>query len=180
MTPRRIAVIGTSGAGKTTLAAGISERLGIAHVELDALHWLENWTPNPTFRETVAAALSEPTWVVDGNYSRVSELTLGQADTAVWLDYRLPRLLWRTHNRIWRRALMREVLYNGNRERLWEHLFTRESLYWWVLTTYRSRRRRFAALETRFPHLQVVRLRTPVETAVWLKSLPHEVTAVNR
>ena len=45
--PRRIAVVGTSGSGKTTLARRLAQRLGIPHVELDALHWEPDWTPAP-------------------------------------------------------------------------------------------------------------------------------------
>ncbi len=172
MTPRRIAVLGSTAAGKTTLAGRISERLGIPHVELDALHWHENWTPNPDLRDAVAAALSGPAWVVDGNYLQVSDLTLGRAETAVFLDYRLPRLLWQLNGRIWRRVLAGEVLFNGNRESLRTHLFSRDSLYWGLLRTYRSGRRRLAGLEAEFPHLQVVRMRTPAEAAAWLGSLP--------
>ena len=90
--PRRIAVVGTSGSGKTTLAHRLAERLGIPHVELDALHWGPNWTPVAAdlFRERVAQALSGEAWVVDGNYSRVRDIIWTRADTLVWLDYSWP------------------------------------------------------------------------------------------
>jgi len=39
----RIAVIGTSGAGKTTLARRIAGRLKLPHVELDAINWQAGW-----------------------------------------------------------------------------------------------------------------------------------------
>ena len=35
--PRRINVVGTSGSGKTTVAGAIAERLGLPHIEMDAL-----------------------------------------------------------------------------------------------------------------------------------------------
>jgi adenylate kinase family enzyme len=39
----RIAVIGPSGSGKTRLAGRLAGVLGVAHVELDALHHGPNW-----------------------------------------------------------------------------------------------------------------------------------------
>ncbi|WP_205370744.1 MULTISPECIES: AAA family ATPase [Thermoleptolyngbya] len=39
---QRIAIVGTSGTGKTTLAQQVGRQLGIAHIELDALHWEPN------------------------------------------------------------------------------------------------------------------------------------------
>jgi adenylate kinase family enzyme len=39
----RIAVIGATGAGKTTLAHNIAQRLGYRHIEMDSLHWEPHW-----------------------------------------------------------------------------------------------------------------------------------------
>ena len=76
---RRIAVKGGSGPGKTTLAAEPARRLGVEHIELDALHHGPNWS-EPTaeqFRMTVQSAMDrQPAgWVIDGSYG---------ASWAVW------------------------------------------------------------------------------------------------
>ena len=39
----RIAVIGTSGAGKTTFSRRLAGVLGAPHIELDAINWGANW-----------------------------------------------------------------------------------------------------------------------------------------
>ena len=84
-TPRRISIIGTTGSGKTTLGQNIAARLGISHIELDAIHWRENWEPLPIdeFRNQLALALPEDAWVVDGNYSKVRDIIWERADTIV-------------------------------------------------------------------------------------------------
>src|SRR6476619_989744 len=42
--PRRLRVLGTSGAGKSRLAARVSEVLGVPRLELDAVFWDADWT----------------------------------------------------------------------------------------------------------------------------------------
>ena len=118
MAYQRIAVIGTTGSGKTTLARAVAVQLDTPHVELDALHWGPNWTSpaHLELRARVGAALNSERWVVDGNYSKVRDIIWARADTIVWLDYSLPLTLWRLTRRTLRRLAKREVLWNGNRE----------------------------------------------------------------
>jgi adenylate kinase family enzyme len=154
------------------LARRLARLLGLPHVELDALHWGPNWTlPSiPVFRGRVAQALSGDRWVVDGNYGRARDIVWSRADTVVWLDYALPvimgRLLWRTLQRV----LTREELWSGNRERLWNQFFSRESLLLWALQTYGRRRRQYPLLfdQPEHAHLTVVRLRSPRAADAWL------------
>jgi adenylate kinase family enzyme len=171
----RIAVVGATGSGKTTLARRISAHLQIPHVELDALHWDRDWTPAPleVFRARVADALSGDAWVVDGNYSKVRDVVWSRADTIVWLDYPLPLILWRLARRLWQRTMTQEELWNGNRERLRDHLLSRDSLFLWALKTYRRRRKEYPVLfkQAEFSHLYVVHLRSPREANAWLRSL---------
>jgi adenylate kinase family enzyme len=93
---RRIVIIGPSAVGKTTLSARLARILGVPHIELDAIHWGPNWTPagRDAFCATVDRALSGDGWVVDGSYSSVRHIVWPRADTVVWLDYGLPRVLW--------------------------------------------------------------------------------------
>jgi adenylate kinase family enzyme len=168
-------VIGTSGSGKTTTASQIAHRLGIPHVELDALHWEPDWTPAPLdlFRERVARALSGDTWVVDGNYGKVRDIVWGRAATVVWLDYRLTVIMGQLVHRTWRRIVMRETLWGGNRESLRQTLFSRESILLWALQTYQRRRREYPLLFDRpeYAHLTVVCLRSPRDMRTWLLGL---------
>ncbi|KAJ2986520.1 hypothetical protein HDV02_006683 [Globomyces sp. JEL0801] len=39
----KIRIIGRPGTGKTTLAANVSDRVGVRHFELDSFVWLEDW-----------------------------------------------------------------------------------------------------------------------------------------
>ncbi len=169
---RRIVVIGTTGSGKTTLARQLAERLGVPHVELDTLHWEPNWTMAPleTFRERVAQALQGEAWVVDGNYSKVRDIVWSRADMIIWLDYPFRVILARLIRRTLRRLITREELWNGNRERWREQFFSRESLFLWMLRTYRRRRREYPELlqQPEYAHLSVVRLRSPREAERWL------------
>ena len=93
---RRIVIIGPSAVGITTLSARLARILGVPHIELDAIHWGPNWTPaeRDVFCATVDRALSGDGWVVDGSYSSVRHIVWPRADTVVWLDYGLPRVLW--------------------------------------------------------------------------------------
>lgn len=171
--PQRIVVVGGPGAGKTTLARTLAERLDVPHVELDALHWQPNWTPAAIdeFRRRVTAALRGERWVVDGNYSKVRPIVWRRADTLVWLDYPLPLILWRLGRRSVRRVVRQEALWNENRETWRSLLFARDSLFWWAVKTHYRRRRETPQLlqQPEYAHLTAVRLRSPAATARWLE-----------
>jgi len=115
---KRIAVIGVTGSGKTTLAGDLARTLGISQVELDALRFGPGWSepPNEVFRERVAKALQIAGWVTDGNYSMLRDIIWKQADTVVWLDYPFLVCFWRLLRRTLRRVVLQEELWNNNRE----------------------------------------------------------------
>ena len=66
---KRIVVAGASGAGKTTAARRISERLGLPYTEIDGLFHGPLWEPRASLRADVEAFTAEPTWVIEWQYS---------------------------------------------------------------------------------------------------------------
>lgn len=82
---RRIAIYG--GGGKTSLADALARKLGIRHIELDAIQHGPDWlqTPEDEFARTLERRIGESSegWVTDGNYSQHRPLILAQADTVI-------------------------------------------------------------------------------------------------
>jgi adenylate kinase family enzyme len=171
----RVAVVGSSASGKSTLAARLAARLAVPHVELDALFWGPNWTPpdDEDFRAIVRREASAGAWVMDGNYSRFLPITLERADTVVWLDLPLRTCLWRVIARTVHRVRTHENLWaSRNREELRKQL-GRDSLVWYVLKTHRRRRREHVArfADPGLAHLRIFRFRSSAEADRWLATI---------
>ena len=175
---RRIVVVGSTGWGKTAFAGELSRRLGIPHVELDALNWGPNWTevPDERFRESTAEQVAQDSWVVDGNYHRVRDIVWPRASTVVWLDYPFSLVSRQLVVRTFRRAFARTTLWSGNRERLWTHFLTRDSLFLWLFKTYWRRKREYPRLFglPEYAHLTVVRSSSSKQSKRWLDRVAPE------
>ena len=172
---RRVVVIGTSGAGKTTLAGQLAHILDAPHIELDAYRHGPNWTetPDDIFRQRIADALTGDDWVVDGNYSVARDIVWARATAIVWLDYPFPLVFWRLFHRTMSRYFRQTELWNGNRENLRGVLFEKDSLFVWAFKMHWRRRKSlpvaFALPE--YAHLDVTRFRAPRAAKRWLESL---------
>lgn len=115
---RRIMIVGPTNAGKSTLAVAIGQKLGIPvrHVDLlrHAPHtdWVQR--PDDEFHALHAAAIAEPEWVMDGNYTGIMPARLRRATGIISLD----DALWRRYWRYFRRTLHRKRAgaLEGNRD----------------------------------------------------------------
>jgi adenylate kinase family enzyme len=160
---KRIIVIGSSCAGKTTFCTKVAKELDLKHIELDALYWLENWQgrDKQEFREIVGKEITAGKWIIDGNYHTVRDLVWPEAELVIWLNYDFPFVFKRALYRTLKRIITREEIYSGNRETFRKAFFHRDSLLWWIITTFNRRRREFPLL-IKLPehsHLKVIEFR---------------------
>jgi adenylate kinase family enzyme len=167
--------MGGSCVGKTTVSRRLAERLGVPHIELDALHHDRGWQEAPAelLQERVRGALhaAPDGWVADGNYgSKLGTLVLERADTAVLLDPPFGATFARSLRRTLGRTITREELWNGNREQI-HFLFTRYWIPWWVLRTHRGYPRQVAERVAEHSHIELVTLRSDEEVERWLQSI---------
>src|SRR5688572_20144357 len=121
---RRIAIIGSTSSGKSTLGERLARLLGVPLVELDALNWKPGWveSTDEEFFPKIVEATSGDGWVVAGSYSRTRELYWSRLETVIWLDLPLAVSVWRVLVRSWRRSRNRELLWGTNYERFWPQL----------------------------------------------------------
>ncbi|HEY4056911.1 MAG TPA: DNA topology modulation protein [Kofleriaceae bacterium] len=104
---RRVLVIGSGGAGKSTLSRRLGERTGLPVLHLDALHWRAGWVASPKdeWARTIDELTARDAWIMDGNYGGTLDRRLAVCDTVIFID--LPRTL------CLRRVLWRALRYRG-------------------------------------------------------------------
>lgn len=166
---KRVLVIGSGGAGKSTFARRLGERLGLPVIHLDRAYWHPGWveTPKDEWRRKVEEMCAGETWVMDGNYSGTLEVRLAACDSVIFLD--LPRVLcvWR----VLRRSFMygergRSDMAEGCRER--PDLEYVKFIAWVWNYRKRSRPKVLALLESAASDKRVVRLRSSEEVERFL------------
>ena len=142
---RRIIIMGTTNAGKSTLCQALARKLAVPAIYLDQLRHLPetDWVqrPDAEFAALHDAALDEPGWVMDGNYTRLLPQRLARATGLILID---DHHLWR-YGRYVRRTLL-EPQRAGNLEG------ARDSLKWsmvhWIWHTRNSFPRYHAMLSS--------------------------------
>ncbi len=174
---KRMVVIGVTSSGKSTLAKRLADKLSLDFIELDALYWEPNWkeAESEIFRARVEAATQSECWALAGNYKEVRNIVWPRAEAVIWLDYPFWTIFWQLTRRTFTRWWARELLWGTNRENLWMHfkLWSDESLFHWLLITYKRRKREYP-IQFGLPqhaHLKILRFTSPKETDEWIRSI---------
>jgi adenylate kinase family enzyme len=148
---RRVAVVGTSGSGKSWLASRLAAALGVPYVELDAIHHGPGWqalSAEEMRRQVDLRCPADGAWVADGNYAdKGGDIIRARADTVVWLDLPRHTVMRQLVLRTGRRLLLRQRLWNDNRESLRDVLSRdpERSILLWSWTHHGPRRAAYAA-----------------------------------
>jgi len=166
---KRVAVIGSGGAGKSMFARELGERTVLPVIHLDRLFWKPGWIPMPEdeWRVVHGELLEGERWIIDGNYGGEMEPRIAAADTVVFLD--LPRLV------CIRGALERHRRFRrGGRPDAAPGLKERIDLkfLWWIFRYPETRRPGVLARLARLPATtQVIRVRSRREARAVLDRL---------
>ena len=99
--PKKVAIIGSGGSGKSALAREFGQALDLPVYHLYALFWRPGWveTPRDEWRATIEKLVEQDAWILDGNYGGTIEIRLAAADTIVFLDLPKTLCLWRVLKR---------------------------------------------------------------------------------
>ena len=163
---RRIAIVGNSGGGKSTLARRLGARLGLPVVHLDILFWKPGWVESDEtdFRQRTAEALAGAAWICDGNFGGTFDIRFPRADTIIWIDQLRWLCVWRAMTRVVTgRVRSRPDMAEGCRETV-DFKF-----YGYILDFDRLHRPMLeAAIAEHGAHARLVRLRSDRDIADFL------------
>jgi adenylate kinase family enzyme len=85
----KIVIIGSAGAGKSTLARNLGSIFNTNVRHLDRFLWEYGWKGKAEFERMEILetfAFGEKQWIIEGNYLRSSKIHLDTADTIIFLD----------------------------------------------------------------------------------------------
>ena len=98
---KRIAIVGSGGAGKSTLSRQLAAITGLPLVHLDMEFWRPGWeqTPKDEWLAKSEALIQGESWIIDGNYGSTMEARFAAADLVIFLDINRFVCLYRVNRR---------------------------------------------------------------------------------
>ena len=94
----KIHLIGIPSAGKTTLGAALSKRLGAPHYPLDELAFVDDrWTLRQAAErdDMLNEILAQPSFITEGGFLGWTDELFAASDLILWLDPPVRVLVWR-------------------------------------------------------------------------------------
>lgn len=151
----KILVIGSCGAGKSTVAKTISSKLGIPLIGLDQYYWKPGWKKpsSKEWRAKVSQLVKKKAWVMDGNYLNTFDIRFPASDAIVIVDVNRFVCLWR--------ILKRRILQNrpDKLDQCPEKVGIQFIL--WVLWGYPTKgKREIQKYTERYPNKKIITVRT--------------------
>ena len=94
---RRVLILGSGGAGKSTLARTLGTILQLEVIHLDAYYWQSGWIERPKdqWLKIVSQLIQKESWIMDGNYRSTIRMRAEAADNLLSLDTSRTICLWR-------------------------------------------------------------------------------------
>ena len=165
---KKIIIIGCSGSGKSTLSRQLGELMQIPVIHLDKLWWKPNWetASRDEFDVLHRAAMAEPTWIMDGNFSRTLPERLQNCDTVIYLDFNRVACIMGVLKRVFSNlGKVRPDMGEGCPERFdWEFLQ-------WIWHFNKKHRRRYLQMLSELEGKEVYILKNRREVKRFLESL---------
>ncbi|MEO6891074.1 MAG: hypothetical protein ABI456_16575 [Ktedonobacteraceae bacterium] len=164
----KIVIIGSPGAGKSTLAKELASILKMRVFHLDRFFWQRGWKGKT--RDTriylLECLVMEKQWIIEGTYLCSSEPRLNAADTIIFLDMHPLLCLWRVIKRHW-------VYLGRSRRDIPEGCIDKLTLFriLKVLAFPLRERRKLEKKLRNFPSKKIVRLQSAKEVENFLAQL---------
>lgn len=162
---KRIMVIGSGGAGKSTFSRALGELLGLPVLHLDKYFWQPGWVqmPKEDWVKCHQDLVDKESWIIDGHYSGSMDLRLNRADTVIYLDYPSYLTVYR--------VLKRRLMYHGKtrpdmNEACPEQIdfeFVR-----WVMSFRRKKRPAILEKLSAYPNVNVIVFTKPKQAEAYL------------
>ncbi len=128
----RIAIIGSSGSGKSTFANKLGKKLNRPVIHLDKEYYMSDWKEKfpvkSDWLEFQRKLVAGDEWIIDGNYRSSIAIRLGRADTVIFFDFSKWLCLWRAFKRVFNREQPFDKP-DGMRERISWELIKRVVVY---------------------------------------------------